>query len=219
MWALISNQILEVGPRDWNRWVFQGWIQENLNTLISLPQLPATDDVIVVNSFTRIVPVVWDPDPVYNSRIQQLSGPALTVNTDSITGSYSVSDQPIAQVQNTMLGQLADNRYNQEVSGCTVTLQGLTLPVSTDRVTRQIWFNAIQQNIASQTWKFDNTTWLTLSLAEMQSVADAMTAHVQAAFDWEKSLHDQITSAADLATLANLNITWPDPPAPGPGAT
>ena len=100
-----------------------------------------------------------------------------------------------------------------------MTLQGLTLPVSTDRVTRQIWFNAIQQNIASQTWKFDNTTWLTLSLAEMQSVADAMTAHVQAAFDWEKSLHDQITSAADLATLANLNITWPDPPAPGPGAT
>jgi len=218
MWALISNQILEVGPRDWNRWVFQGWIQENLNTLISLPQLPASDDVIVVNSFTSIVPVVWDPDPVYNSRIQQLSGPILTVNTDSITGSYSVSDQPIAQVQNTMLGQLALNRYNQEVSGCTVTLQGLTLPVSTDRVTRQIWFNAIQQNIASQTWKFDNTTWLTLSLAEMQSVADAMTAHVQAAFDWEKSLHDQITSATDLATLANLNINWPDPPAPGPGA-
>lgn len=209
MWALISNDIIEQGPRDWNRWVFQGWIGDNLNLLISLPQQPTSNDPVIINDYTRIVPVILDPTPDFHSRTQQLAGPDLTIGEFSVTGSYSVADQPMAQVQGAMLNQLASNRYNQEIAGCTVTLQEHSLWVSTDRTTRQIWLNALQQGVTNQSWKFTNTTWLTLDTAEMQSVADAMTAHVQAAFDWEKSLHDQIVTATDLETLANIDLNWP----------
>jgi hypothetical protein len=215
MWALISNDVIEQGPRDWNRWVFQGWILENLDLNIFLPQQPVSNDPIIVNDYTRIVPVIMETAPDFNSRTQQLAGPELSITLDNVTGFYTVADQPIPQVQGVMLDQLAANRYAQEISGCTVTLQDQTLWVSTDRVTRQIWLNALQLGVTNQTWKFNNTTWLTLTTAEMQSVADAMTAHVQAAFDWEKSLHDQIVSATDLLTLANINIMWPDPANPG----
>lgn len=217
MWALIRNDVIEVGPRDWNRWVFQGWISENLDLNIFLPQEPQTNDPIIINDFTRILPVIMAPQPNYNPRTQQLAGPELIVNLDTVTGYYTVADQSIEQVQGFMLNQLSANRYNQEIAGCTVTLQDQSLWVSTDRVTRQLWLNAIQQNITNQVWKFNNTTWLTLTTAEMQSVADAMTQHVQAAFDWEKSVHDQIMAATDLDTLANININWPDVPNPIPG--
>jgi hypothetical protein len=100
-----------------------------------------------------------------------------------------------------------------------VTLQEQQLWVSTDRVTRQIWLNALQLGVTNQTWKFNNTTWLTLTTVEMQSVADAMTVHVQAAFDWEKTIHDQIASAVDLTTLANININWPNPQDPFAGVS
>ena len=218
MWALISNDIIEQGPRDWNRWVFQGWIGDNLNLTVSLPQQATSNDAVIINDYTRIVPVIMEPAPDFNSRTQQLAGPELTIGELSVTGSYSVADQPIPQVQGAMLNQLAANRYNQEIAGCVVTVQQQSLWVSTDRTTRQIWLNALQLGVTNQTWKFNNTAWLTLDTAEMQSVADAMLAHVQAAFDWEKSLHDQIVSATDLETLANIDLTWPNTADLIPGA-
>jgi hypothetical protein len=219
MWAIISNNVIEQGPRDWNRWVFQGWISDNLNLTMNLPQQPTSNDPIAINDYTSIVPVIMTPQPDFNSRTQQLAGPELTINLDNVTGVYTVADQPISQVQGAMLNQLAANRYTQEIAGCHVTLQEQRLWVSTDRVTRQIWLNALQLGVTNQTWKFNNTTWLTLTTVEMQSVADAMTVHVQAAFDWEKTIHDQIASAVDLTTLANININWPNPQDPFAGVS
>jgi hypothetical protein len=108
-----------------------------------------------------------------------------------------------------MLSQLANNRYNQEIAGVTVVLQEQSLWVSSDRVTRQVWLNALQLGSTSQTWKFNNNTWLILDNQEMQTVVSALAAHVEQAFAWEKTVHDQIVAAGDLATLANIDINWP----------
>jgi hypothetical protein len=43
----------------------------------------------------------------------------------------------------------------------------------------------------------------------MQTVVSALAAHVEQAFAWEKTVHDQIVAAGDLATLANIDINWP----------
>jgi len=209
MWILVYNNQIQLGPREYNRWIFQSWLQENLGITMSLPQTPANNNPIIIDENTRIISVIFAPEPNYNHRIQQLAGPFLTVFYDYADATWQVADQPIENVKLTMLAELASNRYNQEVSGVNLTLQDQNVWVSSDRVTRQIWLNALQLGVTTTTWKFNNTTWLTLDTTEVQSVVSALTQHVEQAFAWEKSLYDHIMSAQDLATLANIDINWP----------
>jgi hypothetical protein len=209
MWALINGETIQVGPREWNRWVFQEWIQENLDLLISLPQQKLDNDVISVSDTVNIVPVVMDADPSYNSKTQALSGPELVVTSNLVTGSYQVVDLPAYFVQNTLLDHISSVRYNQEISGTTAQVQGQTVRVATDRVSRTSWTHAVIGGGDSLNWKFDNSTWLTLSNSDIQAVSNAILAHVNAAFDWEKSISEQIQAAQDLATLDSIDLQYP----------
>ena len=209
MWILVSNNQIPLGPREYNRWIFQDWLAENLGIIISLPQQPIGNNPIIINENTRIIVVFFAPQPDFNPRIQQLAGPFVTMQYDYANAEYQVADQDIEVVKSTMLAELATNRYNQEVAGVTVVLQDQSLWVSSDRVTRQVWLNALQLGVTTQTWKFNNNTWLVLDTQEIQTVVSALTAHVEQAFAWEKSVHDEIIAANDLATLANININWP----------
>jgi hypothetical protein len=209
MWILVYNNQIQLGPREYNRWIFQDWITENLGIIISLPQQPLGNNPVIIDENTRIIVVFFAPQPDFNPRIQQLAGPFITLSYDYADATWQVADQDIDVVKSTMLSQLANNRYNQEIAGVTVVLQEQSLWVSSDRVTRQVWLNALQLGLTSQTWKFNNNTWLTLDNQEIQAVVSALAAHVEQAFAWEKTIHDQIVSAGDLATLANIDINWP----------
>lgn len=209
MWILVYNNQIQLGPREYNRWIFQDWLAENLGIIISLPQQPIGNNPIIIDENTRIIVVFFASQPGFNPRIQQLAGPFVTMQYDYANAEYQVADQNIEVVKSTMLAELASNRYNQEVSGVTVVLQDQSLWVSSDRVTRQIWLNTLQLGVTTQTWKFNNNTWLVLDTQEIQTVVSALTAHVEQAFAWEKSIHDEIIAANDLATLANININWP----------
>ena len=209
MWILVYNNQIQLGPREYNRWIFQDWLSENLNIFINLPQQPIGNNPIIIDENTRIIVVFFAQQPAYDPRIQQLAGPFITLNYDYADAQWQVADQNIDVVKATMLAQLASNRYDQEVAGVTVVLQEQSLWVSSDRVTRQVWLNALQLGLTTQTWKFNNNTWLVLDNQEVQTVVSALTAHVEQAFAWEKSVYDQITSANNLATLANIDINWP----------
>tara|TARA_R110000868_G_scaffold130758_1_gene340589 strand:+ start:1736 stop:2383 length:648 start_codon:yes stop_codon:yes gene_type:complete len=209
MWILVYNNQIELGPRQWNRWIFQSWLDENLGLSVNLPQQPPDSNPLIINENTRIIFVFFAPEPSYNSRIQQLSGPFLTVSHDYANASWQVADQDIEAVKLALLAQLAANRYQQETAGTTISLQDQALLVSTDRVSRQAWLNALQLNVETQTWKFNNNTWLILNNQEIQTVVSALAAHVEQAFAREKTLHDQIVAAGDLATLAAIDINWP----------
>lgn len=209
MWILVYNNQIQLGPREYNRWIFQDWLAENLGIIISLPQQPIGNNPIIIDENTRIIVVFFAPQPDFNPRIQQLAGPFVTMQYDYANAEYQVADQDIEVVKSTMLAELAANRYNQEVAGVTVVLQDQSLWVSSDRVTRQVWLNALQLGVTTQTWKFNNNTWLVLDTQEIQTVVSALTAHVEQAFAWEKSVHDQIIAAPDLNTLAAIDINWP----------
>lgn len=209
MWILVYNNQIQLGPREYNRWIFQDWLSENLNIFINLPQQPIGNNPIIIDENTRIIVVFFAQQPAYDPRIQQLAGPFITLNYDYADAEWQVADQNIDVVKATMLAQLASNRYDQEVAGVTVVLQDQSLWVSSDRVTRQVWLNALQLGVTTTTWKFNNNTWLVLDNQEVQTVVSALSSHVEQAFDWEKSVHDQIVAAPDLATLAVIDINWP----------
>ena len=104
---------------------------------------------------------------------------------------------------------VADNRWKLETAGVKVTIQGQELSITTARGERDIYLQALQLGSDAKSWKFDNNTWLVLSLAELQTIVTAIVTHIQAAFDWENSLITNIDSLNTLAELAALELRHP----------
>ena len=215
MWALIQENSIVLGPRTWNRWVFEGWIQDELGITFSLPQLDPTDSIII-NDTVKIVGANIPDPPEMNSHTQQPAGPFLTYDGVSVTGYYTIADQDLAAAKNNLLSQLASNRYNREISGCTVTVQGNSVTIETDRINRQIWNNMLTAGLNNVVYKFSHTLWLTLTTSDIQNIAAALIAKVQGDFDWEQSVTNQILAAQDVATLNAIDIGDPIPATTGP---
>jgi hypothetical protein len=118
-------------------------------------------------------------------------------------------DLPVYFVQNRLLDHISAVRYNQEIAGTVTQIQGQNVRVATDRVSRSAWAQAVIGSSDAFNWKFNNTTWLTLSTSDVETVSNSILVHVNAAFDWEKNTSDQILAASDLATMDALNLQYP----------
>ena len=212
-WALVQNNQIQVGPRDWNRWVFEGWLQEEMGIVYPVPPLP-DQAIYQIDPVTAIVEVTISDPPAYNPRTQPPAGPWLTVQPTSVTGTWTIQDLDLPAARVNLKGALSANRYLREVGGTTAQIQGRTVPLDTDRVTRQIWANMLVANLSNVSYKFSSDIWLTLSQADIQTIAGVLIAKVQGDFDWEKSVIDLIDAAPDIATLNGIDVGDPPPPTP-----
>ena len=210
MWALVQNNQIKVGPRDWNRWVWRGWIQEEMSIDFAVPPLPDRD-LYEIDPVTVITKVTISEPPSYNPRTQTPAGPWLTVEPTQVTGEWTIQDLDLSTAQTNLKAALAANRYDRETSGTTADIQGQTVPLDTDRVTRQIWANMLVAGLSNVSYKFSSNTWLTLSQADIQTITGILIAKVQADFDWEKSIIDLIDAAQDTATLNTIDVGDPLP--------
>ena len=54
--------------------------------------------------------------------------------------------------------------------------------------------------------------WVTLTLAELQGIAAAITAHVQACFTAERAHHEAIDALPDVSSVEeyDINTGWPE---------
>jgi hypothetical protein len=96
--------------------------------------------------------------------------------------------------------EIADKRWRTETSGITVA----GVEIATDRESQALLMGVV---LAAQNdpeyiinWKAKNG-WAVLDAATILAVADAVRTHVQACFDREKKLQDQIESATTVEEL------------------
>ena len=103
-------------------------------------------------------------------------------------------------------------RYNKEVSGTTVTIQGTVIALSTARDGRDSFAQkyVLMADSDSIRWKFAEG-WFTLSKTEVASIANAINSHVQSAFDWESAKVDEIESKTTAEELDAVVIVEPAP--------
>lgn len=211
-YALLNNNQIKVGPRDYNVAFFRAYLEENNISTSNVPVTYTGNDPIVITDTISIVPVAEPTIPEYNQYTEQLAGPYWDTSVIPVTGYYEVSDVSIDSVKNSMKAQLATNRYNQEVSPLKTTIQGTEVSIPTARgYDRDIWFQmlALLPEGSSQVFKFDGGIWLTLTKADIQSIVSAMVTHVQNSFDWESGKVVEIDAAADKAALEAIDINWP----------
>lgn len=109
------------------------------------------------------------------------------------------------------LAALAAKRWEVETGG--ITLPG-GLFIKTDEDTQRkitgAYVQAVRNPAMTVRWKVAPAAFVTLDAATIIMIGDAVTAHIQAAFDHESNLADIIVAAADWSELSavDINAGW-----------
>jgi hypothetical protein len=202
MFVIVHNNSVVLGPMRWNRFRFENFLVEELETTFTLPQKNESESPIVVSDEIKILTVVGTPDPAYNPKIEILYGPFWEFTETSAISSYQVWPMSIDAVKNMLKEQTAAERYTREISGTTVKINEVDYIFSTDRDTRNVIQNALISSQASFNWKLARDMWVMLTNTELQAILDAITMHVQECFDWE---FDKIVEIDSCTTLTELD--------------
>lgn len=130
------------------------------------------------------------------------------------TGSYTPPADPanepmtLERAQAMKLAELADWRYSMETGGINVA----GTKIKTDRESQATLtgaFISLSQGLATTIdWKADGGQWVTLTLAEITPIAQAVVAHVQACFTAEKALVAEIRSMTSIEAVQSF--TFPE---------
>jgi hypothetical protein len=215
-YALLRNNQIVVGPRDYRVSFFNQYLTEN-GVQSELPSVYSGTDPITINGTYQIVPVMDAIIPQYSTLTEQLVGPLWDTSVIPITGAYTVTDRDLTAAKNDLKERLANFRYKKETAGTTVNIQGQSVFVSTDRGDdRNIWFQSsvLLPAGSTQMFKFPGDVWINLTKSDIDMVVSAITTTVQAAFNWENVQAIDIDAAQDKSALETIlvNIT-PAPPA------
>ena len=205
MYAIVHHQDYDevlLGPVEWKPRFIASVIQQDLD----LPNAPSISVANEVNVPYEIYPSVWayKVNTVYpdiNTKIQRVDGPFWTFENQVATATYTAADKSVDQVKGELKNVVATKRYELENAGTTVTVQGVTVPVSTSRADRATYTTAI-----AGPWKFSNGTWLTLTQEDLNTILTAIQTYVSNAFIWEQTLCATIDAATDLTTLNSIEI-------------
>lgn len=195
-----NQQTVLTGPMDWS----VGMFSHGLSKIgIVDPVLPATlDGYLLVQPGVEIFPVTVN-EPSYDPLTQQLAGPVYSISGQTAVASYTIVPAPLDMIKGKLYDKAASVRFTKENAGATVTIEGQTVVVPTDKASRSHFATAA---IAGNTWKFNQTQWIVLSATDIQTIQSAVAGVVQGAYNWEYSVFQQISAASDAATLSAIVI-------------
>lgn len=206
MYAVIHKDKVIIGPKEWNRGFFTFRFQQLKIATPTMPRTAPTEFPFIVDADTKIVPATVTYEEI-NPMVQYHRGPVWEITEDSATATYVATDTPIEQARGNFRNQAADERYKKEVAGTKTTIQGLEVSLDTSRDGRNIFLQkfSLMSDTDTTNWKFPEG-WLTLTKAELGQIVQAGATHIQSAFDWEKSINDQIDAAETAEELLAIEI-------------
>jgi hypothetical protein len=225
MYALILNEQIEVGPRNWYLPAFVDFLEEvgMGGEAAQLNRVAPTE--IVFGTNWRIVPVRTLSQPSFNPIFEQLEGPITTVLADEVTVEYNVVLQALAIAKSHLINIVKDTRYKIENGGLVLTIDDIQVVIPTDRESRNIiltgapgkWkFKQVQTTQAPLRYDGDaranglsgnGYVWLTLTDSTLDLIVASVRNHVQEAFNWEARVTSDINLAQTIAELKLVDIT------------
>lgn len=187
-YALVYNNQIEVGPRDWNIRFFKDWLDENQ---IEYSDFNETMVPLTINKNVKILPVYFNNEPSYHKITEQLAGPYYTINEDHIIAEYQVADVPLDIVKHVVKQMIAQKRWEKETGGIEVNgLQIKTDVASQAKITGAYATSLLNPDIVID-WKGANG-WIQLDKTAIEAIASAVSQHVQQCFTEEKQRCDAV---------------------------
>jgi hypothetical protein len=212
MYALIHNNRVLSGPRNWDKAFFEFVLKRQKINYTFVSRKPTDELPFVINDDTKIYPVEVIRKNI-NDMIEYHRGPTWDIQESVAVATYEVVETPLEFAKANYKNLLADERYRKEVKGVKATVQDTEVTVDTSRDGRNIFVQKHSMMAESDTvnWKFPEG-WLTLTKSELGQLITAGAAHIQDAFDWEKEISDQIDAETEVADLVKYKeIIKPEP--------
>lgn len=141
----------------------------------------------------------------------------IDIAMDAVTGEITETPHdpvPLDQLRDDMLDRLAGRRWIAETGG--VIVGGA--PIKTDRESQAVLTGAFVQASSNPAftvrWKVGRAMFVTLDAATILSIGNAVTSHVQACFNREDELTDEILAAhaaedREALEAIDLDAGWP----------
>lgn len=206
MYAVIHKNKVIIGPKEWNRAFYTFRLKKLGVNPSTMPRTAPESLPYIIDDDTKVVPATIIHDDV-TPMVQHHRGPVWTIQEDSAIAHYQAVDNSIEASRNNFREQAADERYKKEVSGTKVVIQDIEVSIDTSRDGRNIFLQkySLIGDEDTVNWKFPEG-WLTISKAELGVIVMAGAAHIQSAFDWEKSINEQIDAAETAEELLAIEI-------------
>lgn len=104
------------------------------------------------------------------------------------------------------LAALAAKRWEVETGGIVIGGLSVKTDEDTQRKITGAYVQALRNPDMTVRWKVGPASFVTLDAATLLAIGDAVTAHIQQAFDHESELVEQIVDASDWTELSAVDI-------------
>ncbi len=142
----------------------------------------------------------WQELGVVLTEVEDYPDPLWYTWSENLDGTLNVKPKSLAECKEFRYKQIAAERYRREVSG--VVLNGAL--IATDRESQSKVASATLAAMRNPTilinWKADNG-FVVVDAGTIGAIADAVIAHVQAAYTWEST---QVALVAAMTTVAQV---------------
>jgi hypothetical protein len=203
MYAVIYKNRVIVGPMDWNRAIFQGSLEKE-GVTAGIPRVAPETLPYIINGDARIA-LVEEQRPEINPMVEYYYGPQWNLSGEKAIAMYDVIDTLIEFARYNFKNKAAETRWKKENAGTKITIQGLEVSIDTSRDGRNIFIQkySIMEEQEVVNWKFSEG-WLTLTKSDFRSIVSAGSNYIQACFDWEKTINDDIDAASSKEELISI---------------
>jgi hypothetical protein len=139
MYVIVHKNHVIDGPKKWSFRSFEETLREDLNITCRLPTNYTSKEAIVIDENTKIMFATFI-NQEFNGKIQKpVDGPWWDFSTGLAVGSYTIGYKHIDEVKTELKNRLKQLRYEKEIAGTDVELNGQTFRIDTSRDARNIY--------------------------------------------------------------------------------
>ena len=210
MYSLVYKDRVINGPREWNKFQFEGALEkEGIFFQVGRVAPPDEEMPIIINEDAKILKTRYEY-PVYNEKIECINGPYWTFENNEVIGTFEVSEKQLEFIRSDLKQIVSNNRWLKEIKGIEVNIQGQQVKVSTKREDRDQFEILKSSGVDGVNWKFENQIWLTLSLSDIELVSNSIRTYIQQCFDWERQVSELIDSTMTAQELDEIDLGFND---------
>ena len=211
LYALVHNNQIQVGPRDWRYSFFLGYILDEELDSTELPRR-APEQAVITEQW-QLLPITNLDTPSLEAPFERLVGPFWAIHEDHITGYYDKEDAPIHEVKGVLKNKLANNRYRVETGNLTYTFpDGQEVDIYTEREERMIYLNTmlVLPDDGAVSFKFKNDKFRNgVTKQQLSEIVAMGTQHIAEAFGWEAMKVDEVDAATTIEELKAIELRHP----------
>lgn len=209
MYVIIHKNRVILGILPWNSQYYTDVLRSRYRITTELPRNEPAPDVFPweIDADTKIVSAQEVRPNIENPLVKYYYGPTWDFLETKVIANYEVIPHAIEDARANYKVKAGTQRYEQEVSGTSITIDDVEYKIETDRSSRTKYIEKYVSMGDTVNWKF-NEGWVVLTKTQMQSIVAAIDTHVQSAYDEELRLNAVIAAcetAEQLEAVEELN--------------